>query len=183
MKRKVYVMDCGDFVKIGVSGNVEQRATQIPYKVSQIYSTDEMEDAFKLEHEMHMLFDENRVSEAQGREYFNISFDIAVSELKKKADEQRNVEPAEPTPRKLLSISEKQKAILKLIPLLKYVDDFDLGYMLGVAEEKSKSKSMEESKYDSLQDGVSALLSLNEDDLRMTLGYAIALRDKNETRR
>lgn len=33
MKRKVYVMDCGDFVKIGVSGNVEQRATQIPYKV------------------------------------------------------------------------------------------------------------------------------------------------------
>lgn len=42
-------MDCGDFVKIGVSGNVEQRATQIPYKVNQIYSTDEMEDAFKLE--------------------------------------------------------------------------------------------------------------------------------------
>lgn len=183
MKRKVYVMDCGDFVKIGVSGNVEQRATQIPYKVSQIYSTDEMEDAFKLEHEMHMLFDENRVSEAQGREYFNISFDIAVSELKKKADEQRNVEPAEPTPRKLLSISEKQKAILKLIPLLKYADDFDLGYMLGVAEEKSKSKSMEESKYDFLQDGVSALLSLNEDDLRMTLGYAIALRDKDKARR
>ena len=47
MKRKVYVMDCGDFVKIGVSGNVEQRATQIPYKVNRIYSTDEMEDAFK----------------------------------------------------------------------------------------------------------------------------------------
>ena len=40
MKRKVYVMDCGDFVKIGVSGNVEQRATQIPYKVKRIYSTD-----------------------------------------------------------------------------------------------------------------------------------------------
>ena len=53
MKRKVYVMDCGDFVKIGVSGNVEQRATQIPYKVNRIYSTDEMEDAFKLEREMH----------------------------------------------------------------------------------------------------------------------------------
>ena len=183
MKRKVYVMDCGDFVKIGVSGNVEQRATQIPYKVSQIYSTDEMEDAFKLEREMHMLFDENRVPEAQGREYFNISFNIAVSELKKRADEQRNVEPVESTPRKLLSISEKQKTILKLIPLLKYVDDFDLGYMLGVAEEKSKAKSMEESNYDSLQDGISALLSLNEDDLRMTLGYAIALRDKDRARR
>ena len=183
MKRKVYVMDCGDFVKIGVSGNVEQRATQIPYKVSQIYSTDEMEDAFKLEHEMHMLFDENRVPEAQGREYFNISFDIAVSELEKRADKQRNVGPVEPTPRKLLSISEKQKAILKLIPLLKYVDDFDLGYILGVAEEKSKAKSMEESEYDSIQDGISALLSLNEDDLRMALGYAIALRDKDRARR
>lgn len=183
MKRKVYVMDCGDFVKIGVSGNVEQRATQIPYKVNRIYSTDEIEDAFKLEREMHMLFDGDRVPEAQGREYFNISFDIAVSELKKRADEQRNVESANPIPRKLLTISEKQKAILKLIPLLKYVDDFDLGYMLGVAEEKSKSKSMEESKYDSLQDGISALLSLNEDDLRMALGYAIALRDKDRARR
>lgn len=183
MKRKVYVMDCGDFVKIGVSGNVEQRATQIPYKVNRIYSTDEMEDAFKLEREMHMLFDGNRVPEAQGREYFNISFDIAVFELKKRADEQKNVESAKLIPRKLLSISEKQKAILKLIPLLKYVDDFDLGYILGVAEEKSKAKSMEESEYDSIQDGISALLSLNEDDLRMALGYAIALRDKDRARR
>nr|DAW07417.1 MAG TPA: hypothetical protein [Caudoviricetes sp.] len=175
-------MDCGDFVKIGVSGNVEQRATQIPYKVNRIFSTNEIENAFKLEHEMHMMFCEDRVPNALGREYFNISFDIAVSELKKRADEQRNAEPAEPTPRKLLSISEKQKAVLKLIPLLKYVDDFDLGYMLGVAEEKSKSKNMEESEYDFLQDGISSLLSLNEDDLRMTLGYAIALRDKEQRR-
>lgn len=182
MKRKVYVMDCGDFVKIGVSGNVEQRATQIPYKVKRIYSTDEMEDAFKLEREMHMLFDKNRVSEVQGREYFNISFDIAAFELKKRADEQKNVESVKPIPRKSLTISEKQKVILKLIPLLKYVDDFDLGYMLGVAEEKSKSKNMEESEYDFLQDGISSLLSLNEDDLRMTLGYAIALRDKEQRR-
>lgn len=182
MKRKVYVMDCGDFVKIGVSGNVEQRATQIPYKVNRIFSTNEIENAFKLEHEMHMMFCEDRVPNALGREYFNISFDIAVSELKKRADEQRNAEPAEPTPRKLLSISEKQKAVLKLIPLLKYVDDFDLGYMLGVAEEKSKSKNMEESEYDFLQDGISSLLSLNEDDLRMTLGYAIALMDKEQRR-
>ena len=176
-------MDCGDFVKIGVSGNVEQRATQIPYKVNRIYSTDEMEDAFKLEHEMHVMFCEDRVPDAPGREYFNISFDIAVSELKKRADEQKVVEPVKPIPKKLLSISEKQKAILKLIPLLKYVDDFDLGYMLGVAEEKSKHKSVEEYECDFLQDGISALLSLNEDDLRMTLGYAIALRDKSKARR
>ena len=177
MKRKVYVMDCGDFVKIGVSGNVEQRSTQIPYKVNQIFSTDEIEDAFKLEREMHMLFDE-----AQGREYFNVPFDIAISELKKRADERKNLESVKPIPRKSLTISEKQKVILKLIPLLKYVDDFNLGYMLGVAEEKSKSKNMEESEYDFLQDGISSLLSLNEDDLRMTLGYAIALRDKEQRR-
>lgn len=183
MKRKVYVMDCGDFVKIGVSGNVEQRATQIPYKVNRIFSTDEMEDAFKLEHEMHVMFCEDRVPDALGREYFDISFDTAVSELKKRADEQKVVESAKPMPRKPLSISEKQRVVLKLIPLLKYVDDFDLGYMLGVAEEKSKSKSMEESEYDFLQDGISALLSLNEDDLRMTLGYTIALRDKDKARR
>lgn len=183
MKRKVYVMDCGDFVKIGVSGNVEQRATQIPYKVNRIFSTDEMEDAFKLEHEMHVMFCGDRVPDALGREYFNISFDIAVSELKKRADEQKVVEPVNPIPRKPLSISEKQRVIFKLIPLLKYIDDFDLGYMLGVAEEKSKQKSVEEYGYDFLQDGISALLSLNEDDLRMTLGYAIALRDKSEARR
>lgn len=183
MKRKVYVMDCGDFVKIGVSGNVEQRATQIPYKVNRIFSTGEVEDAFKLEHEMHVMFCEDRVPDALGREYFNISFDIAVSELKKRADEQKVVEPVNPIPRKPLSISEKQKVIFKLIPLLKYIDDFDLGYMLGVAEEKSKQKSVEQYEYDFLQDGISSLLSLNEDDLRMTLGYAIALRDKNETRR
>lgn len=183
MKRKVYVMDCGDFVKIGVSGNVEQRATQIPYKVNRIFSTDEMEDAFKLEHEMHVLFDEDRVPEAQGREYFNISFDIAVSELKKRADEQKITEPVKPVPKNPLSINERERFILKLIPLLKYADDFDLGYIFGAAEEKSKQKSVEEYGYDLLQDGISALLSLNEDDLRMTLGYAIALRDKNETRR
>ena len=34
MKRKVYVMDCGDFVKIGVSGNVEQRAWQMEVKTT-----------------------------------------------------------------------------------------------------------------------------------------------------
>ena len=183
MKRKVYVMDCGDFVKIGVSGNVEQRATQIPYKVNRIFSTNEIENAFKLEHEMHMMFCEDRISGAQGREYFNVPFDIAVSELKKRADEQKVMEPVNPIPKKPLSISEKQKVIFKLIPLLKYIDDFDLGYMLGVAEEKSKQKSVEESEYDFLQDGLSALLDLDETDLMMSLTYVIALRDRSETRR
>jgi hypothetical protein len=105
-------MDCGDFVKIGVSGNVEQRATQIPYKVNRIFSTDELKNAFKLEHEMHMMFCEDRVPNALGREYFNISFDIAVSELKKRADEQKTMELVNPIPKKPLSISEKQKVHL-----------------------------------------------------------------------
>lgn len=173
-------MDCGDFVKIGVSGNVEQRATQIPYKVNRIFSTDGMEDAFKLEHEMHMMFDEDRVLEAQGREYFNISFDVAVSELKKRADEWKITEPVKPVPKNPLSINERERFIIKLIPLLKYADDFDLGYIFGVAEERSKRENIEETKGDFLQDGMSALLNLNETDLMMALTYAIALRDKEK---
>ncbi len=38
-KRRVYVMDCGEFVKIGVSCNAEQRRNQLPCGVSQYYCT------------------------------------------------------------------------------------------------------------------------------------------------
>ena len=80
-------------------------------------------------------------------------------------------------------MSEKEKRIVeKLKDVIPNMSEFDKGYILGVAEEKSKSKNMEESEYDFLQDGISSLLSLNEDDLRMTLGYAIALRDKEQRR-
>lgn len=41
MNQRVYVMECDGFVKIGVSGNVERRAKQIPYKVRRIYEEDD----------------------------------------------------------------------------------------------------------------------------------------------
>lgn len=37
--KRVYVMDCGDFVKIGVSGNTEMRKMQIPYQVMDLSAT------------------------------------------------------------------------------------------------------------------------------------------------
>lgn len=40
MNQRVYVMECDGFVKIGVSGNVERRAKQIPYKVRRIYASE-----------------------------------------------------------------------------------------------------------------------------------------------
>lgn len=48
-KRRVYVMDCGEFIKIGVSCNPSRRKHQIPYRVSQYYCTEPMENAFEIE--------------------------------------------------------------------------------------------------------------------------------------
>ena len=126
MKRKVYVMDCGDFVKTGVSGNVDQRATQIPYKVSRIYSTDEMEDAFKLEHEMHVMFCKDRVPDALGREYFNIPFDAAVSELEKKVSDIN-------ASNKDNSDNLRYKHLTQVLSMLEYLDEYTLGYIFGRA--------------------------------------------------
>lgn len=170
MKRRVYVMDCGYFVKIGVSANVGRRASQIPYKVNRIFSTDEMEDAFKIEREMHSLFHDKRCANIQGREFFNIPFDTAVFELKRKTGAKNQNK---------ISVF-KQRAILKLIPLLKYMDEFNLGYMLAIAEGKKERNNNPSSTQarDILEDGIDALLSLNEKDLILALTYTAALRDK-----
>ena len=37
-------MECGDFVKIGVSDNVDRRAKQIPYKVKRVYASEFLEN-------------------------------------------------------------------------------------------------------------------------------------------
>lgn len=60
MNKVVYVMDCGDFVKIGVSSNVKRRSQEIPYEVKRTFSTEPLENAFSLEKEMHDFFAENR---------------------------------------------------------------------------------------------------------------------------
>lgn len=67
-------MDCGDFVKIGVSKNAEKRKNQIPYEVKQYYCTEPIENAFGVESIIHNSLREKRENNAKGREYFNISF-------------------------------------------------------------------------------------------------------------
>lgn len=161
MKRKVYVMDFGDFVKIGVSGNVEKRATQIPYKVNQIYSTDEMEDAFKLDHEMHAMFCKDRVPDALGREYFNIPFNTAVSELKKKVSDIN-------TSNKNNSDNLRYKHLTQVLSMLEYIDEYTLGYIFGRAMVK---KERGEGNPNLLTDTIKKLCDLPEDKKHYILGY------------
>lgn len=170
MKRKVYVMDCGDFVKIGVSGNVEQRATQIPYKVSRIYSTDEMEDAFKLEYKMHMMFCESRVLGAQGREYFNVPFDIAVSELKQKVNDINESD-------KEKSNDSRYKYLIKMLSMLEYLDEYTLGYVFGCAMAK---KERGEGNSNILTDTIKKFCNLPEDKQRNVLWYLRGAVDTEE---
>ena len=81
MNKRIYVMDCGDFIKIGVSNNPNRRKEQIPYCVKQYYCTELTEHAFEIERKMHSTFRSKRNLETHGREYFNVPFDEAVEAL------------------------------------------------------------------------------------------------------
>ena len=74
-------MDCGGFIKIGVSNNPNRRKEQLPYKVKQYYCTDLKENAFEIEKRMHSIFCSKRNHEAPGREYFDVQFNEAVKIL------------------------------------------------------------------------------------------------------
>lgn len=80
-KRRVYVMDCGGFVKIGVSNNAEIRRNQIPYEVKQYYCTEPIENAFETEKFIHKILSPVLDIRAKGREYFDIDFDVACEIL------------------------------------------------------------------------------------------------------
>ena len=80
--KRVYVMDCGDFIKIGVSANVDKRKEQIQYDVKQYYCTEPVENPFEIEKSMHSIFSAVRADNAEGKEYFSIQFDTAVEVLK-----------------------------------------------------------------------------------------------------
>lgn len=58
MSKRIYIMDCGGFIKIGVSNNPNRRKEQLPYKVKQYYCTDLKENAFEIEKKnaLHILF-------------------------------------------------------------------------------------------------------------------------------
>lgn len=90
-KRRIYVMDCGDFVKIGVSLNPNQRKNQIPYEVKKYYSTEPIENVFEIERFMHKVFKPVIKLNVEGREYFSMDFDVVCDVLNNgiKADEAR----------------------------------------------------------------------------------------------
>lgn len=142
MDKRVYVMDCGDFVKIGVSKNPDRRKNQIPYKVKQYYCTEPTRECFSIENEMHRKFWRKRNKETTGREYFNIPFLTAVTELmdafEKKEKEGNNVVimiAEEPERRKDESMSEKEKQVVeKLKQAIPKMSEFDKGYILGMVE-------------------------------------------------
>ena len=47
--KRVYIMDCGGFIKIGISNNVDKRKNQIDYPVKQYYSTEPIDNALEIE--------------------------------------------------------------------------------------------------------------------------------------
>ena len=75
--KRVYIMDCGGFIKIGISNNVDKRKNQIDYPVKQYYSTEPIDNALEIEKYMHDVFHPVNKKDAPGREYFNIDFETA----------------------------------------------------------------------------------------------------------
>ena len=98
MKRRVYVMDCGGFVKIGVSLNTEQRRKQLPCGVNQYYCTEPIDNAFEIEGFMHKVYAPlNRKCE-MGSEYFNSEFarvcDVLKSAIESTEEKRKQIESA-----------------------------------------------------------------------------------------
>ncbi len=97
-KRRVYIMDCEEYVKIGVSCNAEQRKNQLPCRISQYYCTEPIENAFEIERFMHRVFSPKRKDCEMGREYFEIGFQCACNMLKSaiesSEDKRKQVESA-----------------------------------------------------------------------------------------
>lgn len=75
-------MDCGDFVKIGVSFDVECRRGQIPYKINQYYCTEPFSGALRAEKMAHRHFDAVRRKDLKGTEYFDVDFESACKYIK-----------------------------------------------------------------------------------------------------
>ena len=140
MKRKVYVMDCGDFVKIGVSSNPARRAAEIPFKVIQIKATPAIRsmEAFHLERAMHHVFESFKEPSVPYNEYFRIPFKYAVREL----IEQFKANDCNAPVMEMLNFLEEEereklleKEIVKKIKeALPNMDERSKGYFLGYAE-------------------------------------------------
>lgn len=135
MKRRIYVMDCGEFVKIGVSIHPSKRKNQIPYKVKQYYCSEPIENPFDVEKRIHYYFSDKRNKKAFGREYFDVSFWEAVKALTKILSSQRiDSDEKETNNLKILlfGTDEEKEVQEKIEQRLKkcicYMSDFDIGY-------------------------------------------------------
>lgn len=135
-KRRVYVMDCGDFIKIGVSQNPSSRKKQIPYKVMQYYSSKPIDNPFEVERKMHRYFVDDTAVDI-GKEYFYSSFIKAVEKLMEMIEES-------PKPKvdrlKVYLVGgdgyeeTEMRIIEKLKKAIPKMSDFDKGYILGKVE-------------------------------------------------
>lgn len=147
-------MDCGDFVKIGVSGNTEMRKMQIPYQVNQYYCTKKISNAFEIERKMHATFSKKRVSNAFGREYFSVPFAEAMKKLVEitsgKIESKEIEDPIDRLKIYLVGgdgFSETDRRIVeKLKDAIPKMSDFDKGYILGKVESMAEKKEKQEKK-------------------------------------
>lgn len=150
MGKRIYVMDCGDFIKIGVSNNPNRRKEQIPYCVKQYYCTESTDKAFEIERKMHSTFRSKRNLETLGREYFNVPFDEAVETLVNMMSG-RTVETKDILKLKLANGNKKEMEeiiVEKLKDAIPKMSEFDKGYILGkvegMADEKKDNKQESE---------------------------------------
>lgn len=138
MKRRVYVMDCGNFVKIGVSIHPDRRKNQIPYEVKQYYCSEPIANSFEVEKEMHSYLCRRRNNGAFGREYFDISFPEAVRMLTESLNYSQIDfhEQATDNLKILLFGTEKERKIeekmnARLVNCICHMSEFDIGYFAG----------------------------------------------------
>ena len=143
-------MDCGGFIKIGVSNNPNRRKEQLPYKVKQYYCTDLKENAFEIEKRMRSIFYSKRNREAPGREYFDVQFNEAVKILMDITNE-RHFDTKDVMKLRIANGNKKEmeKIIVeKLKEAIPKMSDFDKGYILGkvegMADEKKDNKEESE---------------------------------------
>ena len=135
-------MDCGGFIKIGVSNNPNRRKEQIPYKVKQYYCTDLKENAFEIEKRMHSIFYSKRNREAPGREYFDVQFNEAVKILMDITNE-CSFDAKDVMKLRIANGNKKdmEKIIVeKLKEAIPKMSDFDKGYILGKVESMADEK-------------------------------------------
>jgi len=134
--KRVYIIDFGNMIKVGVSGNIEQRLISLPVKGERrFYCTDQIENAFDIERKMHESLRQHMVKIEKSREYFDFDFDKAVNILEEltlgKDNKNRDV------------LSENQKKMIlmgALLPAIDKMTDYECGYFVGKLTEIAKRK-------------------------------------------